>query len=145
MKTYIFDIDGTIANTEHRQHYLASSPKDWKGWHDNSQKDTPHWEITEILDMAREKGIKIVLCTGRDEKCRDETIEWFVMHGIHFDALYMRKAGDRRDDDIVKRELLTQIRSVGYDPVCVFEDRARVVKMWREEGLRCLQVAPGEF
>ena len=27
----------------------------------------------------------------------------------------------------------------------IFEDRASVVKMWRELGLTCLQVAPGEF
>jgi hypothetical protein len=27
----------------------------------------------------------------------------------------------------------------------VVEDRNRVVEMWREEGLVCLQCAPGEF
>jgi len=27
----------------------------------------------------------------------------------------------------------------------VVEDRTRVVQMWREEGLVCLQCAPGEF
>lgn len=145
MKTYIFDIDGTIANTEHRQPFLQGEKKDWKGWHANSQKDTPYWEIVDILRLAHRAGISVVLCTGRDEFCRKDTEKWFEEHEIYYDELFMRKEGDRRDDDVVKRELLAEIRAKGYDPVCVFEDRARVVKMWREEGLRCLQVAPGEF
>jgi hypothetical protein len=57
----------------------------------------------------------------------------------------MRPEGERREDCEVKRELLAQIRADGYNPVMVFEDRDRVVAMWREEGLRCLQVAPGNF
>jgi hypothetical protein len=57
----------------------------------------------------------------------------------------MRKQWDRRDDDIVKFELLEQIYEAGYEPVLVLEDRNRVVKMWRAAGLRCLQVADGDF
>jgi len=145
MRTYIFDIDNTIANNEIRIHYLHQKPKDWDGWHGEYHTDTPHWEIVEILDLARAAGIKIVLCTGRDAKYRPETETWFDEHNIHYDALYMRPEGERREDCEVKRELLAQIRADGYNPVMVFEDRDRVVAMWREEGLRCLQVAPGNF
>lgn len=145
MKTYIVDIDNTIANNEHRIKYLHQTPKDWKAWHANSMSDTPYWEIIELLNMAVDNGIKIVLCTGRDEFCREDTIEWLNIHNIYYDELFMRPEGDRRNDADVKRELLTQIRELGYNPVLVFEDRDRVVEMWREEGLRCLQVAPGNF
>ena len=31
------------------------------------------------------------------------------------------------------------------DIVCVFDDRYKVVKMWRENGLDCFQVAEGNF
>jgi hypothetical protein len=44
---------------------------------------------------------------------------------------------------MVKREML-----IGNDKgkvLIVVEDRNRVVQMWREEGLVCLQCAPGEF
>ena len=50
-----------------------------------------------------------------------------------------------RSDDIVKFELLEQILEFGYEPILVLDDRDRVVKMWRAAGLRCLQVAPGDF
>lgn len=145
MKTYIFDIDNTIADNSKRIHHLHKQPKDWSAWHSESDTDTPYWEVVDLIDMAVDAGVKVVLCTGRDEFCRDATIEWLDVHCIHYDKLYMRPEGDRRDDSVVKRDLLKSIRADGYDPVLVFEDRDRVVAMWREEGLRCLQVNPGNF
>jgi len=145
MKCYICDIDGTIANTEHRIHYITNGHKDWKAWHANSHKDEPINEVVELLHLAHNAGIAIVLCTARDEMCRQDTVEWLTYFSIPYDELYMRKLGDRRDDDIVKFELLEQIYEAGYEPTLVLDDRDRVVKMWRAAGLRCLQVAPGDF
>ena len=31
------------------------------------------------------------------------------------------------------------------DILCVFDDREKVVKMWRENGVDCFQVAEGKF
>lgn len=59
--------------------------------------------------------------------------------------LYMRTAGDKRPDDVVKEELLAKIRADGYEPFLVFDDRQRVVDMWRRNGIQCCQVAPGDF
>ena len=145
MKCYIVDIDGTIADTEHRIHYITNGHKDWKAWHANAHKDGPIEEVVSLLDMAVDCDIKIVLCTARDEMCRQDTIDWLIKYDIPFHCLYMRKEGDRRDDDIVKFELLQEIYEAGYEPVLVLDDRDRVVKMWRSAGLRCLQVAPGDF
>ena len=61
--------------------------------------------------------------------------------GLEMDIL---KEDDYRDDVIVKQELLTQIRKV-WNPILVFDDRQRVVDMWRSEGLICCQVARGDF
>ena len=59
--------------------------------------------------------------------------------------LYMRASGDYRADTIVKAELLDQIIAAGWSPIMAFEDRASVVTMWRERGIPCCQVAPGDF
>lgn len=144
-KTVICDIDGTIASTEHRIHYITNGHKDWDGWHANAHKDEPIEEIVMLLDLLAAADIKIVMCTARDEKCRQDTIDWLHANDIPYDALYMRRKGDRRDDDIIKFELLKVIRADGYDPILVLEDRDRVVKMWRRAGLRCLQVSEGDF
>lgn len=146
MKTYIWDIDGTIANTEHRVHHLRSFPKNWNAWFDAAHKDTPYWEIVDLMKMAHDAGITNVICTAREEAQREDTIDWLEKHDIvFFEKLYMRKLKDRRTDDIVKFDLLEEIIADGYEPVLVFEDRSRVVDMWRAVGIRCLQVSPGDF
>jgi hypothetical protein len=57
----------------------------------------------------------------------------------------MRKEGDHRDDDIIKLELLEQVRADGFEPIMAFDDRNRVVAAWRSAGVPCAQVAPGDF
>ena len=75
-------------------------------------------------------------------------VEWLLKHGleVEFDSrLFMRKNGDSRADYVVKREILDDIRKAGFEPVLVFDDRQSVVEMWREQGIRVAQVAPGNF
>ena len=51
------------------------------------------------------------------------------------------------DDKLKQRWLddLFPIDSKRLDIVCVFDDRDKVVDMWRKNGLTCMQVAPGNF
>lgn len=147
MHDVIVDIDGTIADNSHRVRHIRKSPKDWKSYEKGVMEDEPHFDIIYILESLKASGSKLVLCTGRMENERDDTINWLRMHYLDFlfDKLYMRPLNDYRSDDVVKKELLDQIRKDGYNPTIVFEDRQRVVDMWRTEGLRCLQVQPGDF
>ena len=57
----------------------------------------------------------------------------------------MRADGDNRSDPEVKSDLYDRMILDGFNPILVFEDRASVVEMWRNRGLRCLQCAPGNF
>lgn len=52
----------------------------------------------------------------------------------------MRKTGDTRSDTIVKREILDELIKEYYIEFAL-DDRDRVVKQWRESGIKCLQVA----
>jgi len=144
-KVIVFDIDGTLANTEHRKHWVASKPKNWPAWNAGMANDTPHTDIVELLDMFAARGDRIVLCSGRGEETRGVTTEWFRQHGIDFNALYMRAEKDYRKDSIVKVELLDQIRSDFGEPWLWFDDRSSVVQIIRAQGVRVLQVAPGDF
>lgn len=152
MYAVIFDIDGTLADIGHRIHFIrrpadaVTWKKDWKSFHAREQllKDTPIEPIVRLLLTLREHN-KIVLCSGRNEWTRGTTAQWLSYNGIPYDRLYMRSSGDYRDDAIVKSELLDAILADGFDPWIVFDDRQRVVDMWRSRGLRCCQVAPGNF
>ena len=50
----IFDIDGTLALNEHRQHYLTESPKNWKAFNAECGKDEPNLPIIEIYNSLHE-------------------------------------------------------------------------------------------
>lgn len=142
---YVFDIDGTLADCSHRLHHIQKSPKDWRTFFAECKGDFP---ITHIVDLATTLFMadqQIVYVSGRSDECREATLEWLQRHGLPDAPLYMRKAGDYRNDDIVKGELLDAVLADDLRPVMAFDDRDRVVAMWRARGIPCAQVAPGNF
>lgn len=148
MKTVIVDIDGTVANCEHRQHFLRVKPRNWKAFKELAYEDTVFHDIVDLIKILHDAGNKIVFVTARSEDERAVTTAWLIdKSGLwdFYDKLYMRPEGDTRDDTDIKEELLAELREDGYDPWLVLDDRDRVVVKWRELGLRCLQVAPGDF
>ena len=66
MRTAIFDIDGTLANIEHRRHYVMNKPKNWKAFNSTMHLDTPYPEIVELAKFYRIKDGVIVLASGRE-------------------------------------------------------------------------------
>lgn len=148
--TLFCDIDGTIADPAHRRVYVASKPKNWPAFERGIPHDEPIWPIIDAVKALRHHGPdyggwKVVMCTGRGAQNKDVTVSWLEKYGIEYDAIYTRAFKDYRRDDIVKAELLEQARSDGFDPDIVFDDRNRVVDMWRREGIPCVQVAHGDF
>lgn len=145
-KCWIFDVDGTLSDASHRKHWVANKPKNWPAWNAGMANDPVHLDIVEFAHIAKERDLAVVVCTGREEVYRDVTENWLANKAkVPYDKVYMRSKKDYRDDSIIKKELLEQIRADGFDPLLVFDDRNRVVNMWRELGIRCLQVAPGDF
>lgn len=140
----IFDIDGTLADLSHRLHFVTGGKKDWPGFFAQMHLDQPHEAVIELSQCCRSKWY-LVLVSGRPESHREVTETWLRSHNVSFDALYMRKTGDFRADVVIKRELLAQLRADSYHPRLVIDDRPQVVKMWREEGLVCLQAEYREF
>lgn len=147
---YIFDIDGTIADLTHRRHHITTKPKNWPAFHAGCVDDKPIEHIRKLLRDIHGygDGTDIVYVSGRNEAQRQNTMDWIANHGFPYaydNSLYMRADGDFRDDSIVKFELLQRLRADGWEPIMAFDDRDRVVKMWRENGIPCAQVAPGDF
>lgn len=141
----IFDIDGTLADLTHRRHFVASKPKNWDAFQALAHKDVPFEPVAVLARSLATLAHRIVLCSGRGEQERPVTEAWLAQHQITHERLYMRAEGDYRADDLIKEELLDHILSDGFSPQIVFDDRARVVAMWRRRGLICAQVAEGNF
>lgn len=147
MRCYIFDIDGTLADCSHRLHHIQKQPKDWDAFFAETHNDAPIEHMIHLL-WAVDEFTRVVFVSGRPESTRQATTNWLIEHDAVLSGaptLYMRADGDHRDDDIVKIELLAQIRADGYEPIMAFDDRTRVVNAWRAAGIPCAQVAPGDF
>ena len=148
---YICDIDGTIADISHRLHFIQKRPADWNGFFAACVGDSPIPEVIETIKLLERGGAYIAMVTGRSSAIQNETEDWLFKHGIVYDCLFMREAGDHRQDNIVKAELLDKaiayFKEFGWTPQIagVFEDRKQVVDMYRSRGLRVFQVADGNF
>lgn len=74
-----------------------------------------------------------------------KTEKWLRGNDITYGMLLMRPEGDIRKDSIVKREIFENYIRDYYNIQFVLDDRNQVVEMWRSLGLKCLQVAEGDF
>lgn len=148
-KTVIFDLDGTLALIDKRRALAAKANGkiNWKTFFDpeNIQLDEPNVPVIEMAKMLKAQGHSVVIFSGRDSISRTETIAWLKQFGVPFDVLKMRPEGSFTPDDVLKQNWLDQLFPVKSDVLCIFDDRDKVVKMWRSNGITCFQVAPGDF
>lgn len=142
MKAYLVDIDGTVALRD-------ESRPDCRGpfdWH-RVGEDQPNERVIEVVRALHDPERMMIFISGRSGECVDATMWWLSTYvgDEMIDMLIMRLAGDNRPDEVVKRELYYRYVEPLFDVIAVFDDRNKVVKMWRELGLTVLQVADGDF
>ena len=170
--TIIFDLDGTLAIIEKRR-LLAGSPTgnkpvkskmDWDVFFDpeNIQLDEPNHPVIKMAQLFAEDGFKIVIFSGRNDRSFFTTKSWLTRNRVPFHKLVMRPDKFKEDswpiangnpatpdmkfmpDEILKKKMLDTF--VDKDDVFLtVDDRQKVVDMWRDNGLTCFQVAPGDF
>ena len=138
----ICDLDGTLALMGDRNPYDASKC---------DTVDKPNWPVIKCVTAMHAKGYTIIFMSGREEKDRAPS-ERFIIRWAKGDLyktipyqLHMRATGDKRKDNIVKRELFDAHVAGKFYVEFVCDDRDQVVKMWREMGLTTFQVAEGSF
>ncbi len=125
------DPEGTQALIEYRSPYDASTAID-------DELNLPVANVIAVYANQNHVPVRLFLLTGREERCRGVTERWLQKHGIvHYDALYMRKTGDRRKGYVYKREIYERHIKEKYDVLFVLEDRDQVVRMRRGLGLTC--------
>lgn len=137
-KAFICDIDGTLSDHEGiRGHYE----------YEKVSQDRPIYEIIHIVRALEQYGDWIPLfVTGREERCRNDTVSWIDNYiAIHAENLFMRPNEDYRKDYVIKSEIFDNHIRDQYWVEFALDDRNQVVDMWRQAGIPCLQVAPGDF
>lgn len=153
----IFDLDGTLADCEHRRHFV--DPKrnltrngdhtgswsndwkpDWKAFYEACHLDKP---IVQVIKIIRElHGYDyydtmedVHIWSGRCESVREKTEKWLEHYGITYNSLKMRPIGDSTPDDQLKESWLDEALAQGKTIDFVFDDRPKVIRMWRRRGI----------
>jgi len=153
MKTVIFDLDGTLADiTKRREMSTKENGKiDWDIFFEpnNIWFDLPNEPVITMAQLLRQKH-RIVIFSGRSKSTKDETKRWLNKFDIPFDILKMRPTSNDwkfMPDDELKQHWLDTLfpNDKKKDILCVFDDRQKVVDMWRKNGITCFQVDEGKF
>jgi len=156
-KWFIFDLDGTLADIEARRKLAKDTAKPGKkmNWGTffnpaNIPLDKPNHPVIKMAQVLAESGHKIAIFSGRSQGTAFATKTWLVKHNVPFCMLKMRPTKGQDaftpDDELKQSWLDGWINQVGKDSIVgVFDDRQKVVDMWRKNGLTCFQVAEGNF
>lgn len=150
---YIFDLDGTLALIDHRRPILERESKTkWREFYAACDKDEPNKPVIETMERLRWAGAEIWIFSGRSDEVRDKTVAWLAHHTSFFTPelegpmLTMREAEDHRPDDDLKYQWFKYMLIEDKNRlVAAFDDRDRIVQMWRSVGVTCFQVAYGGF
>lgn len=144
----IVDIDGTVADCSHRRKYVEQQPKDWDMFYSLSLVQADRViESTAKIVRAMAHNYSILYVSGRRRELYWPTVNWLRKNNLWLypNKLFMREFDDKRDDVTIKLEIWQDLKARGWKPLLVLDDRNRVVKMWRDQGLICHQVAEADF
>lgn len=148
----IFDLDGTLADCEHRRHLVTKDRKDpqWVEFYKRCVDDTPIFPIIRVFqELLGSQRFHLEIWSGRHQMVRHETEAWLTKHVFNGFLHMMRdevpllmRPDQSESDAALKQRWLNETK---FPPNLVFDDRARTVAMWRRHGIQCAQVAPGDF
>jgi len=150
----IFDLDGTLANIEERRKLSTkdNGKMDWNKFFDpkNIKLDKPNPAVIKMAQVLAESGHMIAILSGRSKGTELTTKSWLNMNNVPYHIIKMRPTSKEwmyMPDDELKQHWLDDLfpGDIRDRIVAVFDDRQKVVDMWRKNGLTCMQVAPGDF
>lgn len=162
----IFDLDGTLADCDHRRHFVKRTfcigdsygectcgkcwnwKPDWKAFYEACDQDNPIESVISIWnDQISLGGMQMhQIWSGRCESVRQKTEKWLNNNLLCFEShqLRMRPIGDNTPDDQLKERWLDEYlnmpgigkyRGQSNKVDFVFDDRPKVIRMWRRRGI----------
>lgn len=101
-RALLVDLDGSLCqNVSGRSYYDMT----------RVGEDKPNPLVAFLVDCVNEAGgyyADVLFITGRTEDGREATEKWLKDNCLEGKGLFMREIGDKRKDNIVKRELIEQ-------------------------------------
>lgn len=139
---HIFDIDGTIADSTHRQNTLPDGSLNLDHWRENSTPEKVAADsILPLAYMMRgywHAGDTVAICTARVMAAPDW--QWLEAQGLNFHYAMTRQENDTRPDAALKQDkimdlLVNKLRRLPGLDVVLYDDNKSVLAMGRDMGL----------
>lgn len=140
----VFDIDGVLANADERQHFLRRAERDWHGFFAACGEDSVIDQTARLLGLL-DRGLTVVLLTGRPIAVQQLTIEWLTRHDLRWDLLIMRDKGDYGAALAFKAQVVQDLRAKGFVLQLAVEDDLRNREMFEQQGVPCMYVHSGYY
>lgn len=141
----MFDLDGTLSNCTARVHLIREVS--WDAFHAQCALDPVYPAEAEVA-RAWGRFHNVAYVTGRSEPHRDATERWLSRNDLPKGLLLMRAANDVRPSTEAKFDLMKELQrrihprqSIAF----VMEDQDKLVALWRDLGMTCLQPRAGAF
>jgi len=138
----IIDVDGTVADNEHRAHLIQSDPPDWGTFSapDRVILDAPIAPMIDLVRTLRQDAIVIAL-TGRQRALYHTTWEWFRQHRVAVAYLVMRPDNDYRPAPEFKLEAVRDLWDRGWRPTLFIDDHQATLDVIAPEfpSVQCLR------
>lgn len=136
-KAIIVDIDGTLANSDHREHVLEHGNRD--KYFDLVDGDTLNDWCADLIDKYKESGHAVILLTGRPERVRGVTENWLKDYDVQYDQLIMRGDQDREQGHIYKEKIYDNHLSDKFDVDMIIDNDPKIIEKFRRMGIPALE------
>src|ERR1700676_754599 len=130
----LFDVDNTLANMDHRLHYMEREHVDWDEFEDEAVYDAPIIPTIVAAQAYKAMGKQVWCWTGRRERIRSLTEVWLRINGVPFEQLLMKPMDEETPTELLKLRWLQHGPVPSDRVICAYDDDPTVVKVLREKG-----------
>ena len=135
----LLDIDHTISNSFWRDPMIGA--ENWDKYHEASKYDKPFKKVVNFINSLASMGYSIIAVTGRNEKFRHLTLDWFLRYHIDVDELLMRPDDNFIKNAELKLSLIKQRFNGDYKQIhFALEDNEDACIMYQRIGITSLQI-----
>ena len=144
---YIFDLDGTVIDSSHRQNTLPDGSLDLAHWIENN---TPEKILADSLLPLAEKmrsvrSVKDTVAVITARVIQDADLAFLKRNDLKFDYLFSRAQGNRTPDDLLKRRAILKLarklqRSMAWmrKNAVFFDDNLEVLGIMDSMGIKTI-------
>lgn len=140
----IFDLDGTLTLTGHREHFLRQDPPDWEAFHRASIHDPVNEPVATVLRaLAIENPVaRILIWSGREAFVTGETLQWLEQNKLrrYIHDVRLRPVGNRETAEVLKLRWLEELLDRGECVSMAFDDSSTACNFWNSVGIPTFHV-----